>query len=171
MVVVGHLVMLAVRVAAAPGQVEQMSAANEQLQPFVFEALAQAVPNQAGGDCVEYLAQGEPAGAGHGDDDFLVVRGLALGLLLQIRALSLDAFATGGIVTADDLTAAATAARSLRRPRAKDESMLSSASSSQAGRAFSRPFRTMSVNRAVSFRAVASAGSAASIRAPWIVSA
>ena len=43
MVVVGHLVMLAVRVAAAPGQVEQMSAANEQLQPFVFEALAPSV--------------------------------------------------------------------------------------------------------------------------------
>lgn len=50
-----------------------MRAADEELQAVVINADPKPVADQAGGDGVEDLAQGEAAGAGDGDDNLLEV--------------------------------------------------------------------------------------------------
>jgi hypothetical protein len=81
----------------------QMRPADEDHKTIVEETYAQPVANQAGWHGVEDLAQGEATGARHGDSHLLKVRGAALGKLLQMRALGVDALAERGIAAADDL--------------------------------------------------------------------
>lgn len=55
-----------------------MRPADEDLETIVEETHAQPVANQAGWQGVEDLAQGEAAGARHGDSHLLEVRGAPL---------------------------------------------------------------------------------------------
>lgn len=102
-VVVDHLGALACPVRPRSLQVHEMRAADEELQAIVIEPDPEPVADQAGGDGVEDLAQGEAAGAGDSDYNLLEVGGASLGKLLQMRAFGLDAGAVAGIVPADDL--------------------------------------------------------------------
>lgn len=52
---------------------------------------------------VEHLAQGEAAGRRHADDHLFVVRGAAIGQLLQHHAFAIDPLGVAGIAAADDL--------------------------------------------------------------------
>ena len=63
----------------------------------------QPLADQSRGDRIEHLAQREGAGAGDVDIDLLVVGGLAIGQLLQRRALLIDALGVAGVAAPDDL--------------------------------------------------------------------
>ncbi|MNL26315.1 hypothetical protein D3C87_1478320 [compost metagenome] len=80
-----------------------MRAADEDVEAIVKQTHTQPVADQAGGDGVEDLAQGEAAGAGHRDDHLFEVGRAAIGKGLQMRALGIDALAMCGITAADDL--------------------------------------------------------------------
>ena len=88
---------------APPGQCHQLRAAHEYLQPVIEKPDPQPVADQARWHSVKDLAQGEPAGAGDGDDDLLEVRRAVRRQSLQIGSLRRDTLALGRIPTPDDL--------------------------------------------------------------------
>lgn len=103
MPIIDDLIVPSIGMAAPTRQGHQMRPADEDLETIVEETHAQFVANQAGWHGVEELAQGEAAGARHGDSHLLEVRSAAFGKLLQMRALGVDALAECGIAAADDL--------------------------------------------------------------------
>lgn len=102
MMTVDDLVVPATWLRPAPGQLQQMRAAHEDIQPVIEQAHAQPVADQTGGRGMEHLAQGESAGAGYGDDDLLEVRGPACGQSLQMRALGSNPLSMRRVASADN---------------------------------------------------------------------
>ena len=80
-----------------------MGAADEDVEPVVVEAHAQAMADQARGHGVEHLAQREAARGGDAHAEFLIVGGAPIGQFPKLSALDIDALGVAGIAAADDL--------------------------------------------------------------------
>src|SRR5665213_2319932 len=103
MAIVDDMAMFAVGLRPPAPQGDDVRRALEAVEPVVIKTHAQAVPDQPGGDRVEYLAQREGAGCRDNDVDLLVVGGLAERQVFQRQPFLIDALGVASVAASDDL--------------------------------------------------------------------
>src|SRR6202049_5408240 len=103
MAIVDDMAMFAVWQRSPAPQGDDVGGALEAFEPVVIETHAQPVTDQAGGNRVKHLAQGEGAGCRDVDGDLLIVGGLADRQLPQRYPLLVDALGVARVAAANDL--------------------------------------------------------------------
>lgn len=101
--IIDDLIVSPVRMVLAPGQRHQLCSSDKDPKAIIEQADTKPMSDQAGGNSVEDLAQGEAAGPRYGDDHLLEVAGSLVWKFLQLRAFGIDALAMISVVPADDL--------------------------------------------------------------------